>query len=265
MADRIISTIYLVFIMITCAILFVPALLIWLVTLPFDKRKVIQHQYTCFWGALYTWCFPFWRTHVSGRKNIRRGVTYVIVSNHQSQLDILLAFNLFRHFKWVSKAEVFKLPFVGWNMYLNRYVRLVRGDKESIEKMMVTSEERLREGSSVYICPEGTRSMDGKVKTFKPGAFILAHKLKLPIIPIAISGTCKALPKYSMNTSGIQHLYLDIMEEIPYEKFASLSVEDTAEMIRDIIVKRVDELVELENRRRSKAYIAETENLADEA
>ena len=153
MADRIISTIYLVFIMITCAILFVPALLIWLVTLPFDKRKVIQHQYTCFWGALYTWCFPFWRTHVSGRKNIRRGVTYVIVSNHQSQLDILLAFNLFRHFKWVSKAEVFKLPFVGWNMYLNRYVRLVRGDKESIEKLMVTSEERLREGSSVYICP----------------------------------------------------------------------------------------------------------------
>ena len=140
MSDRIISTIYLIFIMITCSILFVPALLIWLVTLPFDKRKVIQHQYTCFWGALYTWCFPFWRVHVTGRKNIRKNITYVIVSNHQSQLDILLAFNLFRHFKWVSKAEVFKLPFVGWNMYLNRYVRLVRGDKESVEKMMVTSE-----------------------------------------------------------------------------------------------------------------------------
>lgn len=265
MSDRIISTIYLVFIMITCAVLFVPAIVIWLVTLPFDKRKVIQHQYTCFWGALYTWCFPFWRVHVTGRKNIRRNITYVIVSNHQSQLDILLAFNLFRHFKWVSKAEVFKLPFVGWNMYLNRYVRLVRGDKESVEKMMATSEERLREGSSVYICPEGTRSMDGKVKKFKPGAFILAHRMKTPIIPIAISGTCKALPKYSMNTSGIQHLYLDIMPEVPYEKFASLSIEDTTELIRGIIIKRVDELVSAEERRKNKVYTGEQEGLTEEA
>lgn len=265
MSDRIISTIYLVFIMVTCAILFIPALAIWLITLPFDKRKVIQHQYTCFWGALYTWCFPFWRVHVAGRKNIRRNKTYVIVSNHQSQLDILLAFNLFKHFKWVSKAEVFKLPFVGWNMYLNRYVRLVRGDKESIEKMMATSEERLREGSSVYICPEGTRSMDGKVKQFKPGAFILAHRMKLPIIPIAISGTCKALPKYSMNTSGIQHLYLDIMPEVPYEEFSSLSVEDTAEMIRGIIIKRVDELVALDNKAAKNVPLAGTESLTDEA
>lgn len=265
MTDRIISTIYLIFIMVTCAVLFIPAITIWLVTLPFDKRKVIQHQYTCFWGALYTWCFPFWRVHVTGRKNIRRNITYVIVSNHQSQLDILLAFNLFRHFKWVSKAEVFKLPFVGWNMYLNRYVRLVRGDKESVEKMMATSEERLREGSSVYICPEGTRSMDGKVKAFKPGAFILAHRMKTPIIPIAISGTCKALPKYSMNTSGIQHLYLDIMPEVPYEKFASLSIEDTTELVRGIIIKRVDELVAAEERRKNKVYTGEQEGLTEEA
>lgn len=256
MMDRIISGIYLVFIVITCAILFIPALLIWLITLPFDKRKTILHQYTCFWGVFYIWCFPFWRMHVSGRKNIKRGVTYVIVSNHQSQLDILLAFRLFKHFKWVSKAEIFRIPCIGWNMYLNRYVKLVRGDKKSIEKMMETSEERLREGSSVYLFPEGTRSMDGNVKAFKPGAFVLAHKMKLPIIPIAISGTCKALPKYNMNFNGIQHIYLDIMPEVPYEKFASLSVEDTAEMIRNIIIKRVDELVELELERGKRRLFA---------
>lgn len=242
MLDRTVSLLYLVFIMITCAILFVPALAIWFITLPFDRRKVILHLYTCFWGALYTWVFPSWRVHVFGRKNVRKKTVYIIVSNHQSQLDILLAFNLFKHFKWVSKAEVFKLPFVGWNMYLNRYVRLVRGDKESIEKMMIASEQRLREGSSVYFFPEGTRSMDGKVKKFKPGAFTLAHKLRLPIIPVAISGTCKALPKYSMNTKGIQHLYLDILEEIPYSEFASMSVEETSDMEREIITSRVEKL-----------------------
>lgn len=246
MINRIISTIYLIYICITCAILFVPALLIWLVTLPFDRRKVIQHLYTCFWGAMYTWVFPSWKVKVRGRKNFRRKTVYVVVSNHQSQLDILLAFNLFKHFKWVSKAEIFKLPFVGWNMYLNRYVRLIRGDKESIEKMMAVSEERLREGSSVYFFPEGTRSMDGRVKKFKPGAFILAHKLRLPILPIAISGTNKALPKYSMNYHGTYNLHLDIMEEIPYEKFSSMTVEQTTEMVRNIITTRVDELAAME-------------------
>lgn len=264
MLDRIISTIYLIFIMITCAILFVPAITIWLVTLPFDKRKIIQHQYTCFWGAFYTWCFPFWKIRVSGRKNIRKNTTYIIVSNHQSQLDILLAFNLFKHFKWVSKAEIFKLPFVGWNMYLNRYVRLVRGDRESIEKMMNTCEERLKERSSVYIFPEGTRSNDGKVKKFKPGAFILAHKLKLPIVPIAISGTCVALPKYSMNTGGIHNLYLDILEEVPYETFADMSVEETSNMVREIISSRVEELAAMGKGRKGKEYFADSENLTNE-
>ena len=250
--------------MITCAVFFIPAVTIWLITLPFDKRKVIQQQYTCFWGAFYTWCFPFWRVRVTGRKNISRNKTYVIVSNHQSQLDILLAFNLFKHFKWVSKAEIFNLPFVGWNMYLNRYVRLVRGDKESIEKMMATCEERLREGSSVYICPEGTRSHDGKVKKFKPGAFVLAHKLKLPIVPIAISGTSVALPKYSMNTSGIHNLYLDIMPEVPYEKFAALSVEETSDMVRGIISKRVEELAAMDKRLKSKGPDLVRDNSLDE-
>ncbi len=254
MFDRIVSTLYLFLIMITCAVLFFPALLIWLVTLPFDKKKRLLHIYTCFWGALYTWIFPSWRVHVSGRKNFRKNTTYIVVSNHQSQLDILLAFNLFRHFKWVSKAEIFRLPFIGWNMYFNRYIRLIRGDRESIEKMMAASEERLLEGSSVYFFPEGTRSHDGKVKKFKPGAFILAHKLKLPIIPIAISGTCIALPKYSLNTRGIQNLYLDILEEIPYSEFASMSVEETSDMVRNIITGRVEELAVMGKRRKSNIF-----------
>ena len=123
--SRFISYIFLLFIVVTCAILFIPAVVIWLVTMPFDKRKIILHQYTCFWGAFYTWVAPFWKVRVLDRHKFQKDRVYVVVSNHQSQLDILVAFNLFRHFKWVSKAEIFNVPFVGWNMYLNRYVRLV--------------------------------------------------------------------------------------------------------------------------------------------
>ncbi len=249
MLNRTISVLLLTFIVVTCMILFFPALFIWLVTFPFDKRKIILHQFTCFWGALYTWTTPSWKMKVIDRQKFRRNRLYVVISNHQSQLDILVAFNLFRHFKWVSKAEIFRVPFVGWNMYLNRYVRLVRGDKESIEKMMMVSEERLREGSSVYLFPEGTRSDDGTVKKFKPGAFILAHKLKIPILPIAISGTNKALPKHSMNYHGVHNLYLKVLDEVPYERFADLSIEETAELLRGIIAEGVGSLVKLEENR----------------
>ncbi len=241
MYNKVLSILLLTFIAVSSIFLFFPALIIWAVTLPFDKRKEILHLYTCFWGALYTRIIPSWKIRVTGIRNIRKHATYIIVSNHQSQLDILVAFNLFRHFKWVSKIEIFKVPFIGWNMYLNRYIGLVRGDKESIEKMMTDCEQRLSEGSSVFMFPEGTRSPDGRVKNFKPGAFMLAHKMKLPILPIAISGTSRALPKYSMNLQGLHDIHLKVLDEIPYSAYSSLSIVETARMVRKLIIENVEE------------------------
>ena len=87
-------------------LLFPVALLIWLVTLPFDPRRRVLHQFTCFWASLYTWLNPAWRVSVVGRENVRPGVAYVMVANHLSFLDILVLFRLRRHFKWVVvKAE----------------------------------------------------------------------------------------------------------------------------------------------------------------
>lgn len=248
MLNRTISVLFIIYIAISCIVLFIPALIIWIVTYPFDKKKKIQQWYTCFWGASYSWVFPSWKVKLTGRDKYRNNVTYIVVSNHQSLLDILLVFNLFKHFKLVSKSEMFRLPFVGLNMYFNRYVKLIRGDKDSIKKMMVACEERLKEGNSVFFFSEGTRSHDARVNSFKPGAFILAQKLKLPILPIAISGTSNALPKHSLNYHGIHNLYLDVMDEIPYEKFSSLSVEETAEMVKNLISNRVEELVEIDKR-----------------
>lgn len=250
MINRLISVFFITFVAVTSMILYFPAVTIWILTSPFDRKRIILHQYTCFWGALYTRVIPSWNVKFTGREKFRKGVTYVVVSNHQSQLDILVAFNLFRHFKWVSKAEVFRIPFIGWNMYMNRYVYLLRGDRESIEQMMKVSEERLREGSSVFFFPEGTRSADGKVKNFKPGAFVLAHKLKLPILPIAISGTHKALPKYSMNFHGTHNLYMNILDEIPYSAFSSLTVAETSEMVRNLIIDDVERLIRLEEEKK---------------
>jgi len=239
MFNRLVSYIFIVFIALTSILFFCIALLLRVVTYPFDRRLRLLHLFTCFWGSFYTWTMPAWRIRVEGRENVRKDATYMIASNHQSQLDILVAFRLFFHYKWVSKTEIFSVPLIGWNMTLNRYIQLKRGDKQSIEQMLRQCAMHLDEGSSIFMFPEGTRSHDGEVKTFKLGAFQLAHQKKVPILPIVISGTNKALPKYSMNFTGVQKIYVKIFEEIPYAAFAHLSEGQTAEMVRGFIAQQL--------------------------
>ena len=239
MLNRLVSSVFLVFIALTSIPLFFIALLLRLFSYPFDRRLRLLHLFTCFWASIYTWLMPAWRIRIEGRENVRKDAAYMVVSNHQSQLDILIAFRLFFHFKWVSKIEMFRVPLIGWNMTLNRYVKLKRGDKESVEQMLRECEVHLDEGSSVFMFPEGTRSPDGEVKAFKLGSFQMALKKKMPILPVVISGTNKALPKYSMNFTGVQKIYIKIFEEIPYSAFEKLSAEDTAQMVRQLIIEKL--------------------------
>lgn len=240
MAGRLVTYSFFIVVALTSIPLYLIALTIRLVTYPFDRRLRFLHLFTCFWASLYSWMLPAWKVRIEGRENVRKGVAYMVVSNHQSQLDILIAFRLFFHFKWVSKIEMFRFPLIGWNMILNRYVKLKRGDKESVAQMLKECEAHLDEGSSIFMFPEGTRSHDGEIKAFKLGAFQLAHKKKVPILPIVISGTSKALPKYTINFTGVQKLYIKIFKEIPYEAFKDLSVEETLEMVRQFMIAKLN-------------------------
>ena len=236
MMGRLVTYIFFIIVTLTSIPLYLIALTIRLVTYPFDRRLRFLHLFTCFWASLYSWMLPAWKVRIEGRENVRKNIAYMVVSNHQSQLDILIAFRLFFHFKWVSKIEMFRFPLIGWNMVLNRYVKLKRGDRESIAQMLKECEVHLDEGSTIFMFPEGTRSPDGEIKAFKLGAFQLAHKKKVPILPIVISGTSKALPKYTINFTGVQKLYIKIFKEIPYAAFKDLSVEETAEMVRQFMI-----------------------------
>jgi 1-acyl-sn-glycerol-3-phosphate acyltransferase len=119
-----------------------------------------------------------------------------LVANHESMGDILVLFALYRPFKWVSKASVFKAPLLGWNMVLNQYVRVERGNKESVVRMMAACRRWLQRGIPVLLFPEGSRSEDGQVKAFKDGAFRLAVETGCPVYPIVLSGTARTLPKH---------------------------------------------------------------------
>jgi 1-acyl-sn-glycerol-3-phosphate acyltransferase len=174
---------------------FVPALLIFLVTLPFDPRRRVLHWYTCLWGAHYLAWAPFAGTRVEGLDRARSAGPCIYVSNHQSMVDVLAVFALRTPFLWVSKVENFYVPFLGWNMWLNRYVPIKRGHLPSVMRMVRTCHRRLKEGHNLFVFPEGTRSPDGNLIHFFPGAFRLAVRFGVPIVPVVVEGTGDILPK----------------------------------------------------------------------
>lgn len=245
MLNSIFSYLFLVFFSISSVFLYFIALFIRLVTLPFDRRLILMHLYTCFWGSIYTWFMPVWKVRVNGREKMKMDAHYMIVSNHQSQLDILVAHRLFFPFRWVSKAEVFKIPFIGWNMTLNKHIKIKRGSVESRKQMMKDCESTLRQRVSLFFFPEGTRSETGVMKPFKPGAFILSHKMQTPILPVVINGTKDALPKHSMTIRGRHEMSIQVLDEIPYRAFEKLTVEETALMVHRTIASHVKEHQEL--------------------
>jgi 1-acyl-sn-glycerol-3-phosphate acyltransferase len=154
----VLSVVFWVFIAVTCPVFFLGALLVWLVTLPFDRRRVILHLYSSAWAVFYIHVNPLWRLRITGRDRLPRRGAAVLVANHASLIDILVLFGLFRPFKWVSKQEIFRIPLIGWNMRLNDYVPLVRGSGDSVRRMMAHCDRLLAAGSPVMIFPEGRRT-----------------------------------------------------------------------------------------------------------
>lgn len=229
------SLLLLAVVFITSLVSFFLSLVIWSLTFPFDKNRIILHRLTCYCLAFWAFIMPTWRIKVEGREKIRKGERYMIVANHQSQLDIMMSALLFADFKWVSKAEILKIPILGWQMALNNYITIRRGYVNSISKMMTDCENALEAGSSILLFPEGSRSESGNIQEFKPGAFILAAKKKVPVLPVVIYGTKDALPKKSFISFGRHHICIKVLDEIPYSEVSKSSPEENAEKVRAAI------------------------------
>ena len=243
MLRRALSLVFWGFITVSSILLFPVALVVRALTTPFDRRLTWLHRFTCFWASLYSWLNPLWRVRVVGREKIRPGVAYVMVANHQSFLDILVLFRLFAHFKWVSKIEMFRIPCIGWNMRLNRYIALRRGDRESIAEMMRACARTLAEGSSIMMFPEGTRSANGRLQAFKHGAFSLALEAGAPLLPIVVEGTAHALPKRGVVLQGRHAIRIRVLDEIPHASFAGMPVETLTQRVRDVFAHELREPV----------------------
>ena len=233
--------IYIIFLL-TCLVLFPIQLILRFVTYPFDRNLHSMHMVSCFWASVLSWLNPLWRVKINGLDKINSYKPQVLISNHQSMADILVLYRLFKHYKWVSKAEIFKFPFVGWNMSLNKYVVVERGKLSGHVRMMNDCENHLKQRSSVMIFPEGTRSATGEMKDFKEGAFRLALTAKVPIIPIVIDGTLNCVPKRGFIMNKRCRIVVNILDPIQYESFAGISSKELSKKAFEIMQKELSEM-----------------------
>ena len=232
---KLLSAVLWIWLLVSCILLTPELLLIWTVTFLFDRRLVVLHKFSCFWGAQYIWMNPMWHLRIIDRKKFDDTRAWIVISNHQSFVDILVINSLFKHFKWTSKAENFKLPFVGWVLTLNQSIKVFRTSRDAYTKFRKQAVHTLNTGSSLMVFPEGTRSRDGNLGRFKEGAFMLAHETHTGILPMVLDGSARAVPKKGWSLTGRARMTLKVLDPVPYEDFSELSPVGTAAKFREII------------------------------
>jgi 1-acyl-sn-glycerol-3-phosphate acyltransferase len=140
---------------------------------------------------------------VKGLSNIDPAKSYIYMCNHQSNFDIpVLLGCLPVQFRWLAKAELFKIPIFGRAMRGAGYVAIDRFNRKSAIESIEDAAEKMKNGVSVMIFPEGTRSRDGKIRPFKKGGFIMALNSKALIVPIIIRGTRPIMAKSSLRINA---------------------------------------------------------------
>lgn len=236
------SILFWVFLVVSSFIIFIGAVVLWIISSPFDKRKWLQHRYSCWWASIYLWINPFWPVHVEGRQKIDPDRVYVAVSNHQSMLDIMVIHSLFFHFKWVSKKENLYIPFIGWNMPLNKYVILDRASRKSFIRMMKDCRMHIQNGSSIMIFPEGTRSEDGNMRTFKDGAFRLAIQNKCPVLPIVLDGTGESIPKKGFVIRKKTPIHVRVLDPVMPEEFVDMDSRELTRVVREKMESALEDI-----------------------
>jgi 1-acyl-sn-glycerol-3-phosphate acyltransferase len=163
---------------------------------PFDKRKLLTGRTFRLMGVTAARLNPFWKFAVHGTPT-RPGPRTVVVSNHESHADAFLISSLPWEMKWMAKSSLLKIPVVGWSMWLAGDIPVRRGEKDSALQAMARCAQWLDRGVPIMIFPEGTRSKTDDLLPFKDGAFRLAIEQGADVLPIAVSGTRRALPKHS--------------------------------------------------------------------
>lgn len=167
--------------------------------LPIDRRRGrLFHALARFWArTVLTICRV--RVKVRGIENLARGQSYVYVSNHASMFDIpaILA-GVPDQIRIVYKKELEIVPFFGWGLKWGHYIGIDRGRSSKAMKSIEEAIGKIRNGQSLLLYAEGTRTLDGKLQPFKRGAFNIAVRAGVPVVPLTVNGSFRIMPKGSI-------------------------------------------------------------------
>lgn len=202
------------FILNSCIALLVCGTLVLVIGI-FDKKKNYTGKIAKTWAK---WILFMSGIHprIEGLNHIDSQQNYIFVSNHESILDIPVALSLLpKNIIFLTKKELFRIPFFGWAMKAAGMIRVNRQNREEAKKSVNETLSALNvRNVSVLVYPEGTRSEPGKILPFKKGSFILAIQSGLPIVPISTLGTGLKLKRKSLDMKKEQNIQLLVHEPI---------------------------------------------------
>ena len=160
----------------------------------FDRSGRLSHYFARYWSRFIFWGVGI-RAKVSGSENIPKDQAVIFAANHQSTMDIPAMFGYLPvQFRIMAKRSLFLVPFLGWHLYLAGNVPIDRKNPRKAKGSVFKAAARVKRGISLLIFAEGTRTRNGALQRFKRGGFILARKLQVPIVPVAIKGTFELMP-----------------------------------------------------------------------
>lgn len=191
----------------------------------FSRKGDLCHRIAGVWGRSILWVSRV-KVTVSGLSNIDADRPYIFMVNHQSLFDIPVVLGHLPHqFRWLAKAELFRIPLFGYAMRRVGYISIDRSDRKAAFKSLQVAAEKIKSGVSVLIFPEGTRSPDGHILPFKKGGFVLAVDSGVSIAPMVIHGTGAIMPKHTFRIVP-RPVTLDIQVPVDSSKYTRKTKDD---------------------------------------
>ena len=180
------------------------------------------------------------KVFIKGQCNIDPSRSYIYMANHLSNFDIpvLMAY-LPVQFRWLAKAELFKIPLFGYAMKRAGYISIDRSNRESAINSLNRAAKIIKNGVSVVIFPEGTRSRYHRLQSFKKGGFVMAIDSQIPIIPVIIHGTWSIMSKNKIQIRP-GNVILEVKKPVETSCYTRETRNDLMEKIRNIIQKSYD-------------------------
>jgi 1-acyl-sn-glycerol-3-phosphate acyltransferase len=207
----------------------------------FDRKRIVVGHIVRLGAVAAVKLNPLWKFSVAGNLPRPRPKRVVCVSNHCSHTDSFLISHLPWNVRWLAKASLFRIPFLGWAMWLSGDVAVVRGKAQSAKDAMKRCGVWLDRGIPIMIFPEGTRALGGDLLPFKDGAFRLAIEAEADVLPLAVAGTRTALRKHDWR-AGYSRGVLTVGAPISTKGMTLEDVPRLKEMARKEILRLRDQV-----------------------